>query len=110
MHGIIDYVFSGIQLFAPALLGLNTNTTQTYQALGAGFLLTNALTNTPVGLKKVISFKAHQKTDATILLGLSLLTFTRMIRKDEKALSFHLSFLGTAIAHYALTGYDNITG
>ncbi|QJD94860.1 hypothetical protein HH214_02680 [Mucilaginibacter robiniae] len=52
LHGIIDYVFSGIQLIAPPLLGLNTDTQQNYQALGTGFLLASTLTNTPVGLKK----------------------------------------------------------
>ena len=49
VHGLIDYVFSSIQLAAPAYLGLNPTVTKTYQALGSGFLAVNALTDTPVG-------------------------------------------------------------
>jgi hypothetical protein len=56
-----------------------------------------------VALKPAISFKDHQKADAVFLTGLSLLTLANFIRKDKRALGFHLSFLGTAVAHYLLT-------
>lgn len=105
-HGVIDYVFSGIQLAAPALLKINSNATRTYQALGAGFTLVNALTDTPAGIKHLIPFKGHQKADLGFLAGLSLLSLTSFIRKDKKALRFHLGFLAIAITHYLLTDYD----
>jgi hypothetical protein len=106
-HGIIDYALSGIQLIAPALLGVNSKSRTTYQALGTGFLGINALTDTEVGLKKLIPFKGHQKADASFLAGLSLLTFTSMINKDKKALAFHLGFLALAVTHYVLTDYNS---
>lgn len=105
LHGIIDYVFSGIQLTVPSLLGLNEQATKTYQALGIGFLAMNALSDTPVGIKRTISFKGHQQADAAFLTGLSLLTFSNFINKDTKVRSFHLSFLAVAITHYILTDY-----
>ena len=105
-HGVIDYVFSGLQLAATPFLPLNNSTTRTYQALGAGFTLVNALTKTPVGVKQLIPFKGHQKADLGFLAGLTLLSFVTYIRKDRNARIFHLSFLAIALLHYALTDYD----
>lgn len=106
LHGVIDYLFSGVQLALPANLGLNTTATRTYQALGTGFLVMNALTDTPVGIKPMLSLKAHQRADAALLTGLSLLTVAPFIGNDRRALTFHLGFLATAIAHYMLTDYE----
>jgi len=106
VHGIVDYVFSAVQVAVPALLRLNSKAAKTYGALGTGFLAVNALTKTPVGLKQVLSFKEHQKADLGFLAGLSLLSLTSFIRKDKKALGFHLGFLAIAIAHYILTDYN----
>lgn len=106
LHGIIDYIFSGIQVVAPIILGLNNKAAKTYGALGTGFLAVNALTDTPAGLKHLLSFKGHQKTDLGFLSGLSLLSFMNYIRRDKKALAFHLGFLMAAIAHYILTDYN----
>jgi len=106
LHGIIDYVFSGIQVAVPLLLGLNKKAATTYGALGTGFLAVNALTDTPAGLKHLLSFRKHQKADQSFLAGLSLLSFVDFIRKDRKALIFHFGFLTAAIAHYILTDYN----
>lgn len=105
-HSILDYVFSGVQLAAPPLLGLNSTAARTYQALGAGYTLVNALTNTPAGIKHLIPFKIHQKADIGVLAGLSLLSLASFIRKDKRALGFHLGFLAIAIANYVLTDYN----
>ncbi len=105
-HGIIDYVFSGVLLYGPYVASLGDAATKTYNALGASFLVGNAFTDTPVGIKPVLSFKHHQKTDLAFIAGLTLLTAASFIRKDKKALSFHLGFLAAAAAHYLLTDYD----
>ena len=105
-HGIIDYAFSTIQVAAPSLLGLNKKTRNTYCALGAGFLAVNAISDTPVGLRRIISFKDHQKADAAFLASLSLLTAYKPIRKHKRSLVFHLGFLALAVTNYILTDYD----
>ena len=104
-HGIIDYAFAGLQIFGPAILGINKTAGHTYEALGTGVLGLNTLTKTSVGLKRVIPLKYHKKTDALILGGMVLLTVTSMIRKDRKALTFHLFSLSLAAANYFLTDY-----
>ncbi|MDB5206119.1 MAG: hypothetical protein JWR72_1194 [Flavisolibacter sp.] len=108
-HGLIDYVFSGVQIALPSLLGLNSATAKTYAALGTGFTAVNALTDTPVGIKKLIPFTGHQKADLGFLAGLGLLTVAGFIRKDKRALKFHLAFLGIAVTHYLLTDYKRVS-
>lgn len=104
-HGIIDYVFGTVQLAGPSLLGLDKDVIKTYQYLGAAFTGVNILTDTPVGIK-AISMKMHQKADISFLAGLTVLTASDMIKKDKKALGFHLGFLSLAVINYVLTDYD----
>ena len=106
-HGIIDYLFAAVQLGVPSALGLNPRFTKAYALLGTGFLTINALTDTPVGIKRVISLKGHQRADALFLTGLAALTLAGFIRRKPAARSFHLLFLGTAVANYLLTDYDS---
>lgn len=109
-HGIFDYLFAGIQLFLPSALNLNKKVVKSYQKKGLGFLAVNALTDTPVGVKKVISLKTHQKIDAVALGGLALMTASKMIRKDKKARLFHLLYFAAATTNFLLTDYDAETG
>jgi hypothetical protein len=104
-HGIIDYVFSGVQLAAPVLLHLSPATRKTYGAMSAGFTILNALTDTRVGIKRMIPFRGHQKADLGFLAGLGLLSFVSFIRSDKKSRLFHLAILGLAVANYMLTDY-----
>ncbi len=105
-HGIMDYVISGVELAAAPLLGINSKAARTYQAIGAGYTLINALTKTPVGVKKLIPLKTHQKGDLGLVAGLALLSFVPFIRNEKKALILNLSFLAIIALQYALTDYD----
>ena len=104
-HGIVDYILSGIEIAGPPLLGLNPRAARTYQAIGAGYTIINALTKTPVGVKRLIALKTHKKGDLGLLTGLALLSVVPFIRKDKKALIFHAAFLGLAVLQYILTDY-----
>jgi hypothetical protein len=107
-HGIIDYAFAAIQLLLPKALKLNKKVVKAYELQGTGFLTVNALTDTPVGIKPVLSLKTHQKIDAAALSSLALLTASKMIRKDKKALTFHLIYFAVATTNFLLTNYDDI--
>ena|SRR5690606_2964196 len=106
-HAIMDYSMSGIPLLLPALLGLNRKARRTYQAMGLAMLGLNTLTDTPVGLTKLISVKDHQKADAGMLAGLAAMTASKMVSKDRKGLAFHLGFITLVAAQYLLTDYDS---
>lgn len=107
MHGIIDYIFSTVQAAGPEVLQLPQETKNIYRGAAAGFLAVNALTDTPVGICKVLSMKQHQLADVSMLAGMSLLTLLPIVRNNRKTLIFHLSFLTIAVAHYVLTDYSD---
>ena len=106
MHGIIDYALGGVLMAAPAMLGVNKNARNTYLGLASGMSGLNSMTDTPVGIKKTVSFKDHQKADLGLLAGMALMTAAPMIRKDKTALYFHLGFFALAVLHYVLTDYN----
>lgn len=104
-HGVIDYAFSGVQAFVPPLLNVNPVAGATFKLLACGFAAVNVLTDTPVGLKPLISFGAHKQLDRAFLVGQAALLATPFIRKDKKALLFHAGFLALAVLNYVFTDY-----
>ena len=106
VHGLIDYGFTAVQLAVPPLLGVNKKAGNIYRILGANLGTVNALTAHGAGVKPLISFKTHQKIDYANVATLALLTFHKSIRKDKKALIFHVSFLALAVAHVLLTDWE----
>lgn len=105
MHGLVDYVFSAVQLAAPALLGANKNALKLFGATGSSLLLLNALTDTPYGLKRAVSFKNHQMVDRLFLSGLLRILFLKSIRQNKKTLWLAVGFFGAGLANYLLTDY-----
>lgn len=105
VHGIIDYAFGALLMGVPPLVSANKRADRLYKILGIGFAGMNALTDTPVGLKRVISFKGHQIADAGFVSSFALLTMSKRVRKDKRTLRFHLGFLALALSHYFLTDY-----
>jgi len=105
-HGIMDYVLGTVQAAAPLVLGMNQTATITHQAASVAMTAVNMLTNTPVGLKPVLSMKDHQKADIGLLGGMALMTLIPAIHNDKKALGFHLGFLAMALTQFLLTDFD----
>ncbi len=105
LHGIIDYAFGAFLIAVPALLSVNKDAKATYRDLGLSFAAMNAFTDTPVGLP-LIPMKDHQKADASFLSGFALMAMSKPVRKDKRAMRFHLSFLTFAFLNYILTDYD----
>jgi hypothetical protein len=106
LHGLIDYGFSAVQAFVPALLGVNKKAAKLYQATAINLLAYNALTDHPVSIKPIIPYKTHFKTDVVNVAGLALLTLYKGIRKDKKALAFHVALVTLAAANVLLTNWD----
>lgn len=105
LHGIIDYAFGAFLIAVPAILSINKNAKTTYRELGLSFAAMNALTDTPVGLP-LITMKDHQKADASFVSGFALMAMSKPVRKDKRALRFHLCFLTLAFMNYIMTDYN----
>jgi hypothetical protein len=109
LHGMLDYGFAAINLVGPALLKLPKQTKNIYAGIAGTVVSVNAVTDTPVGLKPVMSFKNHQKADLSLLGTLALLTVSKPIREHRPSLYFHLGMLAAAITQYALTDFNRET-
>jgi glucose uptake protein GlcU len=106
MHAIADYVMSAAQAVVPAMLPMNSAARKTFQVMSLGMAANNAMTDTPAGVKPVISMNTHKKMDMGMMAASALLTFTKSIRKDKVALAFHLSCLGLILTTFLLTDFD----
>ncbi len=103
LHCTIDYVLSTIQIVVPTLLGLPKSVQKTGLAVGSSVLTLTSLTDSPVAAKPLIPFKTHYALDVPAVAGLALLTFTKDIRTNKKALIFHLGVLTVATLNVLLT-------
>lgn len=106
LHGMLDYGFAAINLVGPALLNLPKQTKNIYAGLAGTLASVNAVTDTPVGVKPVMSFKNHQKADLSLLGGLALLSFAKPIREHKPSLYFHLGMFAAALTQYLLTDFN----
>ena len=59
LHGIVDYVMSGVFLLLPSAFAFTGTYAGVCYALAAGYLLMALLTNMPFGLFKWIPFRVH---------------------------------------------------
>ena len=106
LHGILDYGFAAMNLVGPALLNLPKQTKNIYAGLAGTLASVNAVTDTPVGLKPMLSLKNHQKADLSFLGTLALLTFAKPIRENKPSLYFHLGVFAMAVTQYVLTDFN----
>jgi hypothetical protein len=106
LHGILDYGFAAVNLAGPALLNLPKHTKNIYAGVACALTGVNAMTDTPVGLKRVMSFKDHQKADLSLLGGLALLAFSKPIRTHKPSLYFHLGVFAATITQFLLTDFN----
>jgi len=106
-HGIIDYGFAAVQMAGPTLLGLNDKTRKLHLLLGLKVLGVNALTDSPAGIKPVVSMKTHRKADLALLGSMTALTAMKPIYKNKRSLIFHLTLVGLGAANFLLTNYNN---
>lgn len=105
-HGMIDYAFGALLMTAPLVLGINRHAKKSYREMAVSFLGLNAVTDTPVGLVPIISLQDHKKFDTSFLSAMSMMTFSKPVRKDKKALRLHLGFLSLAFLNYIMTDYN----
>lgn len=106
IHGLNDYGFAAALLFAPSIFGFNKKAKKLYALLGTNLFLYNAITDHPVSVKRLISYDTHHKIDPINVAGLALPTLYKGIRKDKKALAFHIGFVTLAAINVLLTDWN----
>jgi hypothetical protein len=104
-HALSDYGFTLGQWVLPEIIGMNKHAVNLYRMLGINLLAYNVLTEQPRALKKVIPYKTHYLIDVGNVGFLALLTFHTAIRKDKRALGFHLGLVALAAFNILITDW-----
>lgn len=104
-HGAIDYGFVTLQALAPRLFQLQGSArTLCYAFAGAQGVL-NALTDHPLGLKRVVPLRVHGQLETPFVPALLVLPWVTGALQQRNARRYFFSFFGIALANYLLTDY-----
>ncbi len=105
-HGVIDYGFFALMTTGPVLLKLNPRIRNLSWAVAATQGTINALTDHPVGLRRIIPLRIHgwlELAAAPAVIALPPLTGAVSDRRARRA---WLTVLGLLATNYTLTDYD----
>ncbi len=105
VHGIIDYLVVVFLLAAPILFNLPPTTTLFTFLLGGIHLALTLLTNTEMGLIKMIPFPVHGWIELIVALALVGVAFYLGGLEGDLARNFYLGFAGAVFLTWALTDY-----
>lgn len=103
MHGLNDYLLSGVLLAAPPLLGFDKASQQVYKGFSLNLLGYNAFTNHSLAIKRMIPTEEHYKMDYANLVGMAAATLHPSVRQNKKVLLFHLGILAVSALNLWLT-------
>ncbi len=106
-HGIIDYVFSATLFAAPFLLKLSPTAKKLAIGLGTGVAGYGALTDSPVGVKGLLSFKQHRTVDIGNLASMAVLPIVLGVAREKKAAGLFGALLAIGITSVLLTDWDD---
>jgi hypothetical protein len=105
-HVALDYALGTALLTAPLLLGLSTRARTFFGAFGAVTATVNALTDSRLGVRRLIPFRTHRAIDLAadpLYLALPLLTG---IAKEPRARALWLGSAALLGAAVLLTDWD----
>lgn len=105
-HGAIDYGFVTVQTLAPRLFGLAGPARTLCYAFAATRGALNALTDHPLGLKRVVPLRVHGQCETPFVPALLLFPWLTGALKQPRARRYFLSFFCVVLANYLLTDYN----
>lgn len=104
-HGAIDYAFVASLLLAPTLLGLQGSARTLCYTFGGAAGVLNALTDHPLGIRRVIPLRVHGQVDTPFVPILLALPWATGALRQPNARRFFTSFFLAALTNYLLTDY-----
>jgi len=105
-HGTIDYGFVTLQALAPSLFGLKGTARLLCYAFAGTQGVINALTDHPLGIKRVLPLRVHGKLETPFVPALLVLPWLTGALEQRNARRYFLSFFSIALANYLLTDYN----
>jgi hypothetical protein len=109
-HGIIDYIHAGTNFLAAAVFRrTNKRASAAAFALGLDVLANALMTDYPLGVFRVYSFKMHGALDYGLVASCGVIPQLLHIENDREAIYFNLQGAGEAIIA-ALSDYTDDSG
>ncbi len=106
MHAALDYGLGATLLTVPHVLGLSSRARVFFGAFGALAIVVNALTDTPLSVRRVIPFRTHRAIDlATDPLYL-IVPLVSGIAREPRARALWLGSTALLAGSVALTDWD----
>lgn len=105
-HGAIDYAFTTFNTLAPSLFGLRGPAREICYGFAASQGLLNALTNHPLGLKKVVPLRIHGELETPYVPAILLLPWVAGALKQRNARRYSSTFFAIAATNYLLSDYN----
>lgn len=105
-HGAIDYGFVMIQSLAPSFFHLRGSARVLCYAFAASQGILNALTDHPLGMKRVVPLRVHGQLETPFVPSLLLLPLATGALRQQNARRYFVSFFSIALANYMLTDYN----
>jgi hypothetical protein len=105
-HGAIDYAFAAMNTLAPTLFGLTGPAKAICYGFAASQGVLNALTDHPLGLKKVVPLRVHGEAETPYVPAILLLPWVTGAFRQRNARLYFGAFFAVAAANYLLTDYN----
>jgi len=95
-----------LQALAPSLFGLKGTARLLCYAFAGTQGVINALTDHPLGIKRVLPLRVHGKLETPFVPALLVLPWLTGALEQRNARRYFLSFFSIALANYLLTDYN----
>ena len=107
LHGVLDYSTVAACVALPRLVGVHRNARLLFDSLAAGYGALSMATRYPLGVKPVVSFRAHGATEIAIGAVLPAAPFLLGFAHDRTARNLCLALTGITAVVAALTDWNS---
>jgi hypothetical protein len=105
-HGVIDFAFATLNRLAPTIFGLKGSARAICYGFAATQGILNTLTDTPLGVKKVVPLRMHGKLETPYVPAILLLPWIAGAFQQRNARLYFGAFIAMAVTNYPLTDYN----
>lgn len=104
-HVATDYLLGTLAFVAPGALGLGIVARTLSYVFGAAMIGNAAMTDTPLGVRRALTFRQHGDMDKPLVPSMVLLPYMAGAMRDPRARTYFSLFAAAALAQYLMTDY-----
>jgi hypothetical protein len=105
-HGAVDYLFAALNTLAPRLFGLTGPARAICYGFAASQGVLNALTDHPLGVRKLVPLRIHGELETPYVPAILLLPWATGALEQRNARYYFAGFFAVAAANYLLSDYN----